>query len=194
MAISRILNKPMCQSKAIFPLLVFCFALPILPGMTGCNSSRSRTPNSISRSVARAMQAMAQSTQLGALATSDTQYRERDPNPNPYVGELLFKRYCTPCHGAGKAPEILDNRVTQADAESDFYVIRYGLIEMKGFRSRLTTFQILDILSYMKVDLSSFTPGARDLSLKESSQNRTQTESISKEEDPVVQSPATKAH
>ena len=46
---------------------------------------------------------------------------------------------------------------------------------MKGFRSRLTTFQILDILAYMKVDLSNFNPGKRDLSLKESKKNTSQS-------------------
>ena len=46
---------------------------------------------------------------------------------------------------------------------------------MKGFRSRLTTFQILDILAYMKVDLSNFKPGKRDLSLKESRKSTPQS-------------------
>ncbi len=113
---------------------------------------------------------MTQSAQLGSMATGDAAYAERAPNPNPYVGELLYKRYCAPCHGSGNAPEILENRVTASDAESDYYIIRYGLIDMKGFRSRLTKFQILDILAYMNVDLSAFNPGKRDLNLKESRQ------------------------
>lgn len=159
-------------------ILLFVALLSIIS--LGCQRRTKTLSTSISRSVARSSQAMAQSAQLGSLATGDTVYSERDPNPNAYVGELLFKRYCSPCHGNGKAPEILEKRLTPPDAESDFYIIRYGLIDMKGFRSRLTTFQILDILAYMKVDLSNFNPGKRDLSLKESkkttSQSTTQTD------------------
>ena len=150
-------------------ILLFVALLSIIS--LGCQRRTKTLSTSISRSVARSSQAM---------ATGDTVYSERDPNPNAYVGELLFKRYCSPCHGNGKAPEILEKRLTPPDAESDFYIIRYGLIDMKGFRSRLTTFQILDILAYMKVDLSNFNPGKRDLSLKESkkttSQSTTQTD------------------
>lgn len=134
----------------------------------GCQPRTKTLSTSTSRGVARASQGMARGAQLGSMATGNTLYSERDPNPNAYVGKLLFKKYCTPCHGNDKAPQILDKRVTTPDAESDFYIIRYGLVNMKGFRSRLTTFQILDILAYMKIDLSGFDPGKRDLSLKES--------------------------
>ena len=144
----------------ISSFLSLCLVVPAaLSVVMGCARSPEGRAGALSRDVARAAKGMTEGAQLGSFALMDTtQYRERDPNPNPYVGELLYNQYCASCHGSGKGPDILDNRTTAPDAESDYYIIRYGLIEMKGFRDKLTKFQTLDILAYMKVDLSSFNP------------------------------------
>ena len=117
----------------------------------GCSGSKKDVSRlTKARQVAYAGQAMVLGAQLGTLGLWDDIDSEREPNPNPYVGKLLFKRYCDSCHAnAGKAPNILDKRVNTPDAESDYYVIQYGLTDMPGFRTRLTQFQIYDILSYI---------------------------------------------
>ena len=128
----------------------------LLAAVTTLSCSRSDTAakRAFSRQLARASQAMSESAHLGSLAVANSMYAERDPHPQPYVGGLLFERYCDPCHGKSrKAPDITNNRVTTSDAESDYYIIQYGINDMPAFRSKLTVFQIYDILAYMKQDL-----------------------------------------
>ncbi len=144
----------MAFKSKISVLGMTCFVWIVL----GCSGQSGVGVRAQSRQVARASQGMVVGAQLGASGVWDSQYREREPNPNAYVGELLYRRYCQSCHEGGGGPAIVDGRATSPDAESDYYIIRYGLITMKGFRSRLTKFQILDILAYMKVDLTDFKP------------------------------------
>ena len=122
----------------------------------GCSGSQQDLEHSAqARQIARAAQALTESAHLGLLGITGTTYRERAPNPNPYVGQLLFERYCEVCHGSsGKAPEIRKNRASSKDAESDFYIIQYGVGDMPGFRTRLTKFQVYDVLCNMGDDLS----------------------------------------
>ena len=123
-------------------------------GTLSCSKSDTAAKRAFSRQLARASQAMSESANLGASAVFNSMYAERDPHPQPYVGGLLFERYCDPCHGKSrKAPDITENRVNTSDAESDYYIIRYGINDMPGFRTKLTVFQIYDILAYMKQDL-----------------------------------------
>ena len=126
--------------------------------VAGCSTQAAVPGHVFSRALGRASQAMAQGAEVGAQLAGSKAYVEREPHPNAYVGGLLYERYCDACHGGGKAPDILSKRVTEPEAESDYYAILYGLVEMPGFRSKLTQFQILDILSYMNVDLSNFKP------------------------------------
>ena len=119
-----------------------------------CSGSDTAAKKAFSRQLARASQAMSEGAHLGSLAVSNSMYAERDPHPKAYVGGLLFERYCDSCHGKSrKAPDIIENRATTSDAESDYYIIRYGINDMPGFRTKLTVFQIYDILAYMKQDL-----------------------------------------
>lgn len=133
-------------------MLFFTFTV-FLFGCTGTpQTSDSKT---MSRHIARASQAMSLSAKLGSMAAVDAQYKERAPNPNSYVGKQVYRRYCESCHGhRNKAPDILKNRVTASDPESDYYIILYGVKEMPAFRSRLTKFQILDILKYMNPEFT----------------------------------------
>ena len=119
-----------------------------------CSRSDTAAKRAFSRQLARASQAMSESAHLGSLAVTNAMYAERDPHPQAYVGALLFERYCESCHGKSrKAPNITENRINTSDAESDYYIIRYGINDMPGFRTKLTVFQIYDILAYMKQDL-----------------------------------------
>ena len=123
----------------------------------GCSQSNRSNKTTTARHIAWAIQGMSQSAELGTLGAPVNSFQEREPNPNAYVGQLLFERYCAPCHTTQKAPDIIEHRVTQSDAESDYYIIRYGIHDMPGFRSRLTRFQVFDILASMKTDFSNFT-------------------------------------
>ena len=132
------------------------FLLIVLGVAAGCSSSKLDTERATrARHVARAAQAMAESANLGLLGLPISTYQERDPNPNPYVGNLLFDRYCDSCHGSShKAPAITRNRTNSSDAKSDYYIIQYGIVDMPGFRTKLTKFQIYDIMCYMGDDLT----------------------------------------
>lgn len=108
-----------------------------------------------SRYMARVTQAMTTGARLGSLAVMDAQYTEREPNPNAYVGKQVYRRYCESCHGSvQKAPDIIENRVTSSDPESDYYIILYGINDMPAFRNRLTKFQIYDVLKYMNPEFT----------------------------------------
>ena len=133
----------------ILALLCICLCL------YGCSYSGRSDSAKNARHLAWAVQGLSMGAELGLLGKPANAFLERDPNPNEYVGQLLFGRYCAPCHTTGKAPNIIEHRVTSSDAESDFYIIRYGIHEMPGFRTRLTRFQVLDILAYMKTDRES---------------------------------------
>ncbi len=136
--------------EAVCLLMVFVL-------VSACSgSSRDLEKATVARKLAKAVQAMAEGAQAGSEGLLKSGYVEREPNPNAYVGTLLYGRYCSSCHSTGKGPDILTNRVTQSDAESDYYIIRYGVGEMPAFRNRLTKFQILDILAGMNVDFSHF--------------------------------------
>lgn len=132
-------------------LLISCF-------LFSCTSASDRNAEKLrrSRQLAKAAQEMAYSAELGSQGMMDAQFTMREPNPNKYVGSLLFERYCQSCHGKGKGPNILNGRVTPSDAESDYYIISYGLTTMPSFRRRLTKFQIFDILAYMNTDFTDF--------------------------------------
>ena len=143
-------------SHELATLILKCSLFILLIGLTSCSSSKQDAEHSQrTRHVARATQGLADSANLGLLGLPFSMYQERAPNPNPYVGNLLFERYCDACHGSSKkGPDILKNRATASDAESDYYIIRYGIVDMPGFRTRLTKFQIFDIMAYMNDDLS----------------------------------------
>ena len=130
--------------------------LVLLAAVCGCSGRQMETDmRAHSRYMARVTQAMTAGARLGALAVMDAQYREREPNPNAYVGKQVYRRYCDPCHGSiQKAPDIIENRVTTLDSESDYYIILYGLNEMPAFRNRLTKFQIYDVLKYMNPEFT----------------------------------------
>lgn len=133
------------------------YLLTLSSVLYGCSgvSGKNTEANQRARYLAKAAQGMTESAKNGMLSVMDEEYAEREPNPNAYVGELIFKRYCAQCHSRGKGPDIIDHRVTTSDPESDYYIIRYGVGEMPGFRTRLTRFQIFDILAYMKSDFSN---------------------------------------
>lgn len=137
-------RKPPRISAVLFTILCMICACV----QTSCKSS-AETQASVA--LAKATQTMTQGAWIGSRLVFSSQYHERDPNPNAEVGELLYERYCTSCHGNGaKAPPILGVYATNPNSESDFYIIRYGLKEMRGFSTRLTNFQILDILAYLE--------------------------------------------
>jgi len=121
-----------------------------------CLSCRSQTPNNVSVSLARLTQAMTQGAMLGSLAVDQLGHTPRDLSPNPLVGEHLFGRYCSACHGSGKnGPKIVGYYDKTPDSESDIAIIRHGLIEMPGFGSRLTEFQIKDLLAYLEASYAA---------------------------------------
>ncbi len=133
------------------------YILTLSSVLYGCSgvSGKNTEANLRARYLAKSAQGMTEGAKNGMLSVMNEEYAEREPNPNAYVGELLFKRYCAQCHSRGKGPDIIDHRVTTSDPESDYYIIRYGVGEMPGFRTRLTRFQIFDILAYMKSDFSN---------------------------------------
>lgn len=133
-------------------LLLVCLAAVL----SGCSGSQKETDmKARSRYIARVTQAMTTGARLGSLTVVDAQYTEREPNPNAYVGKQVYRRYCESCHGSiRKAPDIMENRVTVSDSESDYYIILYGLNEMPAFRNRLTKFQIYDVLKYMNPEFT----------------------------------------
>ena len=59
-------------------------------GVSGKNTEASLR----ARYLAKAAQGMTESAKNGILSVMDEEYSEREPNPNAYVGELIFKRYC----------------------------------------------------------------------------------------------------
>ncbi len=134
------------STKIYDVFLLNMLGLACLVGACSTNQSESMTVQ-----LAKASQALHDSAKFGSHAHYEDVYTERDPNPNATVGALLYDRYCTSCHGnASKAPPILGNYATTPESESDFYIIRYGLNEMRGFSTRLTNFQVLDILAYLQ--------------------------------------------
>lgn len=138
-------------THAVLLLVISCI-------LFSCSSMSAQKEAQLRRSrlVAKAAQEMSYSAELGSKGVMGTQFTMREPNPNKYVGNLLFERYCQQCHGTGKAPDILNHRITESDAESDYYIISYGLTTMPAFRRRLTKFQIFDILAYMNTDFTGF--------------------------------------
>ena len=101
--------------------------------------------------VSLSTQALITSASIGSQLIFTSKYQKRDPNPNAEVGSVLYQRYCADCHSnAAKAPPIDGSYNTSPASESDFYIIRYGLKEMKGFNNRLTEFQIFDLLAYLQ--------------------------------------------
>lgn len=147
----------------------------IVIALGGCTSSPKRfDPETLkARTVAQAAQSLSEGMFLGRLALGEGRLRDRDPNPNAYVGHLLFQRYCDACHGNHhKGPNIIDNRVTTSDVMSDYYIIRYGTGDMPGFRTRLTKFQIYDLLAFMKTDMTALIGEEAAQKLKEKNEQK----------------------
>lgn len=137
-------------------LIFFITAFLLVDCALGCGHNRNQT-NQPKRSVqiALAAQGLLDGAEFGALCYQDSRYHERIPKPNAYLGKLLYSRYCEQCHkSAASAPQII-NIQRNTDAKSDYYIIEYGFStypsryksSMPSFRSRLTQFQILDILA-----------------------------------------------
>ncbi len=105
--------------------------------------------------MAKAIQGMSESAEIGSLFEMKSQFTEREPNANAYLGSLIYDRYCERCHGNASSSRLVQ-RASAEDPESDYYIIRYGIKsssgEMTGFRNRLTKFQILDVMAYIKHD------------------------------------------
>lgn len=108
-----------------------------------------------SRLLAKALQSMTESAEIGSLFEMKSQFTEREPNANAYLGSLLYDRYCQKCHGKASKSNLV-NRASAMDAESEYYIIRYGIKgtsgDMQGFRNRLTKFQILDVMAFIQHD------------------------------------------
>ena len=136
--------------------IIGCSVIGIILILTACSSSKLDAEQARrARHIARATQGLSESANLGLFGLPMSIYQEREPNPNAYVGKLLFERYCDSCHGSsGKGPNITKNRATASDAQSDYYIIRYGILDMPEFRTRLTKFQIYDIMAFMGDDLT----------------------------------------
>ena len=125
--------------------------------MFSCSSfsEQSSEQSRRSRQLAKALQAMTESAETGSLFEMKSQFTEREPNANAYLGNLLYERYCQQCHGKPSSSSLVQ-RSSAEDPESDYYIIRYGMKkssgDMPGFRNRLTKFQILDVMAYIKHD------------------------------------------
>lgn len=114
----------------------------------GCKSG---ADSRASVQLAQATRAMTKSAYIGSKIFFSSDVGEREPNPNANVGKFLYQRYCDECHATpSKAPAIEGVYKASPDNESDYYIIRYGLKEMRGFSSRLTKFQVLDILAWLQ--------------------------------------------
>lgn len=115
---------------------------------SGCKSG---ADSRASVQLAQATRAMTKSAYIGSKIFFSSEVGEREPNPNANVGKFLYQRYCSECHSSpSKAPIIEGVYNASPDNESDYYIIRYGLNEMRGFSSRLTKFQMLDILAWLQ--------------------------------------------
>ena len=124
----------------------------------GCGHSRNRTKQpKRSVQIALAAQGLLDGAEFGSLCYQDSRYQERIPKPNAYLGGLLYSRYCEQCHkSTATAPKIIETRDV-SDAKSDYYIIEYGFSShpsrypaaMPSFRSRLTRFQMLDVLAHL---------------------------------------------
>lgn len=145
----RILPKKSRLSIAV--RLVSCFVLcaaigAVSYGVTGCRSGSDK------ERIAQ-LAAATENMKVGAWIGSEMRFQgyvEREPNPNPEVGKLLFGLYCSECHSAGKGIVLEGHYQTNPGVESDVHIIKYGLRQMKGFNTRLTHFQMLDILAYLE--------------------------------------------
>lgn len=126
---------------------ILCASIGALAyGMTGCRSGSDKERAALLASAAENMK-------VGAWIGSEMRFQgyvEREPNPNPDVGKLLFGLYCSECHAPGKKSALEGHYQTDPSVESDVHIIKYGLREMKGFNTRLTHFQMLDILAYLE--------------------------------------------
>ena len=133
-------------------------AAAILFPIIGCGHSRNRSKQpKRSVQIALAAQGLLDGAEFGSLCYQDSQYQERIPSPNAYLGGLLYSRYCEQCHkSTATAPQIIGNR-SNSDAKSDYYIVEYGFSShpsqykapMPSFRSRLTRFQTLDVLAHL---------------------------------------------
>ena len=122
----------------------------------GCSSMVPRQgPNDEAHAISAAATGMARGADNGARMRWNRVYA---PTPNPYVGELVFNQYCSGCHGNGDRLKKKSSD-TVHDMASHYYVILYGDTKdgrnMPSFRTRLTKFQIFDILSFLGYDVES---------------------------------------
>ncbi|MBQ1266479.1 MAG: cytochrome c [Proteobacteria bacterium] len=131
------------------PLAIVAVCVAILGlalGVSGCRSGNDRERSAMIASATENMK-------IGAWIGSEIRFQgyvEREPNPNPDVGSILYGMYCRDCHSGKTAARLEGTYETSPYVESDIHIIKYGLREMKGFNTRLTKFQILDILAYLE--------------------------------------------
>src|SRR5215212_191871 len=92
------------------------------------------------------------------LAACNT-HTERPPEPEKVIktGETLYVEYCAECHqvdGTGWSnlyPRLAGNPiVTLHDPEPIIVTVAYGQGSMMGFREKLTSDEIGEILSYIR--------------------------------------------
>jgi len=135
---------------------VLCCVTVLALCVLGCRSS---ADSRASVQLAQVTQAMSQGAFIGSKLYFKSEYQEREPNPNDKVGALLYERYCASCHSNRKGPLLEGVYNTSPDNESDYYIVYYGLNanmvntslnQMRGFGSKLTKFQIFDILAYLQ--------------------------------------------
>lgn len=136
------------MSKRKHAIIGLCLVAVITVGVNACRVQGSGLS---SLSLARTTQALSQGAFIGAQMHFDNRQLERQLNPNPIVGEHIYLRYCDSCHGfPDKAPRLEGRYDTSPSNESDVNIVRYGLITMPGFSSKLTNFQIYDVLAYLE--------------------------------------------
>ena len=127
--------------------LVLCASVGAVSyGTTGCRSGSDKERAALLATATENMK-------VGAWIGSEMRFQgyvEREPNPNPEVGKLLFGLYCSECHSSSKGRVLEGHYQTDPNKDSDVHIIKYGLREMKGFNTRLTHFQMLDILAYLE--------------------------------------------
>lgn len=134
------------QGLSLTVLAVFVVLAGVALGVSGCRRGNDRERSSM---IASATESMKIGTWIGSEMRFQG-YVEREPNPNPDVGGILYGMYCRDCHSGKQSARLEGTYETSPYVESDIYIIKYGLREMKGFNTRLTKFQILDILAYLE--------------------------------------------
>lgn len=129
--------------NVIAKLCFLCYIVII----SGCKVQNATQPIVL----AKALQGLSQSAYIGSLMTNKDRLKQSQSQPSAVVGEVLYQRYCEDCHSiSNDAPRLMGNYKADVTSESDTAIIRYGLKEMPGFRSKLTPYQVTDILAYLR--------------------------------------------